>query len=98
MQLTVCICTHNRPRYVRDCLDGLARQTVAQDAFAVLVVDSGSTGDTPAALTQLVAAASNASLIRLDQSGEALARNAGARACRTPYIAYIAVLCSNLNQ
>jgi glycosyltransferase involved in cell wall biosynthesis len=89
MQLTVCICTHNRPNYLRGCLNGLARQTAGQDAFAVLVVDSGSTGDAPAALALLVAATPNASLFRLEQSGEALARNAGARACRTPYIAYI---------
>jgi glucosyl-dolichyl phosphate glucuronosyltransferase len=89
MQLTVCICTHNRPRYLRDCLDGLARQTTGPDAFAVLVVDSGSTGDAPAELVRLATASPNASLIRVEQSGVSLARNAGARACGTPYIAYI---------
>ncbi len=88
MDLTVCICTHNRPHYLRDCLGGLARQTASQDAFAVLVVDSGSTCDVPAELASLVAAIPNASLLRLDQPGVSLARNAGARACRTPYIAY----------
>ena len=89
MQLTVCICTHNRPHYLRDCLDGMARQTAGPDAFAVLVVDSGSTGDAPADLARLTAALPNASLIRLDQPGVSLARNAGARACGTPYIAFI---------
>ncbi len=89
MELTVCICTHNRPRYLRDCLGGLARQTVSQDAFAVLVVDSFSTGDTPAELALLVAPIPNASLIRVNQPGVSLARNAGAWACRTRYIAYI---------
>ncbi|HVC62183.1 MAG TPA: glycosyltransferase [Acetobacteraceae bacterium] len=89
MELTVCICTHNRPRYLRDCLDGLARQTGGPDAFAVLVVDSASTGDTPAALARLVAAMPNVSLIRVNQPGESLARNVGARACHTRYIAYI---------
>ncbi|MGA3402373.1 MAG: glycosyltransferase [Acetobacteraceae bacterium] len=89
MELTVCICTHNRPRYLRDCLHGLTRQTTSQDAFAVLVVDSGSTGDAPAELALLVAATPNASLIRVDQPGVSLARNAGAWACHTPYIAYI---------
>jgi len=89
MELTVCICTHNRPRYVRDCLDGLARQSASQDAFAVLVVDSFSTGDISAELSLLVAPIPNASLIQVDQPGVSLARNAGAWACRTPYIAYI---------
>jgi glycosyltransferase involved in cell wall biosynthesis len=89
MELTVCICTHNRPHYLHDCLAGLARQTAGEDAFAVLVVDSGSTGDAPAELASLVAATPNASLIRVDQTGVSLARNAGAWACHTPYIAYI---------
>lgn len=88
MQLTVCICTHNRPDYLRDCLAGLARQTAPQDAFAVLVVDSGSTGDVPAELTRLVTQIPNATLIRVDQTGVSVARNVGARACHTPYIAY----------
>ena len=89
MELTVCICTHDRPRYLRDCLDGLARQTAGQDAFAVLVVDSGSTGDVPAQLASLVAGIPNAGLIRVNQPGVSVARNAGAWACHTPYIAYI---------
>jgi glycosyltransferase involved in cell wall biosynthesis len=89
MQLTACICTHNRPHYVRDCLEGLARQTVGSEAFAVLVVDSGSTGNTPAELVRLIGEIHNASLIRLNQPGISLARNAGAWACHTSYIAYI---------
>jgi glycosyltransferase involved in cell wall biosynthesis len=88
MDLTVCICTHNRPRYVRDCLEGLRRQTASRDLFAVLVVDSGSS---PAAAEELaaLAAGNGARLIRLDQLGVSLARNAGAWAARTPFIAYI---------
>src|ERR1700678_3691806 len=89
MELTVCICTHDRPRYVRDCLEGLARQTAGQETFAVLVVDSGSTGDAPAELASLVATCSNARLIRVDVPGVSLARNAGAAACHSPYVAYI---------
>jgi glycosyltransferase involved in cell wall biosynthesis len=88
MDLTVCICTHDRPRYVRDCLDGLRRQTVARDRFLVLLVDSASG---PAAAEELAALAEahHARLIRLDQPGVSIARNAGAWAARTPFIAYI---------
>jgi glycosyltransferase involved in cell wall biosynthesis len=88
MDLTVCICTHDRPRYVRDCLDGLRRQTVSPDRFTVLIVDSGSS-PAPAAELEALAAASGARLIRLDQPGVSLARNAGAWAARTQFIAYI---------
>jgi hypothetical protein len=54
MDLTVCICTHDRPRYVRGCLDGLRRQTAPRDRFAILLVDSGSS---PAAAAELAWAA-----------------------------------------
>jgi len=88
MEVTVCICTYNRPNYVRDCLAGLARQTASPDQFAILIVDSGSTGETPAELVRLAASA-NATLLRLESPGASFARNAGAQSCRTPYIAYI---------
>lgn len=88
MDLTVCICTHNRPHYVRDCLDGLGRQTVARDRIGILVVDSGSS---PAAAAELeaLAAENDVRLIRVDEPGVSLARNAGAWAARTQFIAYI---------
>jgi glycosyltransferase involved in cell wall biosynthesis len=88
MDLTVCICTHDRPRYVRDCLDGLRRQTLGRDRFAVQLVDSASSAACSAELAGL-AAANDARLIRLDQPGLSLARNAGAWAARTQFIAYI---------
>jgi glucosyl-dolichyl phosphate glucuronosyltransferase len=88
MDLTVCICTRDRPRYVRDCLDGLRSQTVSRDSFTILLVDSASS---PAAAVELadLAAEHDARLIRLEQMGISLARNAGAWATRTQFIAYI---------
>ena len=88
MELTVCICTRDRPRYLRDCLDGLGRQTVGRDSFAILLVDSA-TGPSLRTELEALAARHAARLIRLDRPGVSLARNAGAWAARTPYIAYI---------
>jgi glucosyl-dolichyl phosphate glucuronosyltransferase len=88
MDLTVCICSHDRPLYVRDCLDGLRQQTVRRDRFAILLVDSASSAHAAAELTDL-AAQHDARLIRLEQPGLSLARNAGAWAARTQFIAYI---------
>ncbi|HVY14586.1 MAG TPA: glycosyltransferase [Rhodopila sp.] len=86
MDLTVCICTTDRPRYVRDCLRGLARQTVPRQRFALLIVDSAS-----ADRTELAALADehDARLVRVERPGVSLARNAGAWAARSRYIAYI---------
>ncbi|MFL5282668.1 MAG: glycosyltransferase family 2 protein [Rhodopila sp.] len=88
MDLTVCICTHNRLAYVRDCLNGLRQQSVRRDRFAILLVDSASSPHAAAELADM-AAQHDARLIRLEQPGVSLARNAGAWAARTHYIAYI---------
>lgn len=89
MRLTVCICTHNRPADVRDCLAGLRRQTAGHGSHTVLLVDSGSSSDAAARLRQLAAAHPGTRLIRLEQPGLSAARNAGAQAADTSYIAYI---------
>ena len=78
MDVTVCICTHDRPDYVRTCLDGLRRQTLSPDKFDILVVDSASTGNVPAQLASMVAEIDNARLLRVEQVGISIARNAGA--------------------
>src|SRR5579862_5391234 len=89
MELTVCVCTHDRPNHVSACLSGLARQSVARDRFDVVVVDSCSPAPARDELRSLVAADQRARLIRLDQPGVSAARNAGAASARTEYIAYI---------
>jgi glucosyl-dolichyl phosphate glucuronosyltransferase len=89
MDVTVCICTHDRPDYVRDCLDGLRRQTAGSDQFDILVVDSASTGDAPAMLARMVHEIDNARLLRVERAGISIARNAGAWAADGAYVAYI---------
>ena len=89
MRVTACICTHDRPGYVRDCLAGLARQTADPESFDILVVDSASNPAAAGQLVHLVAVQPNARLIRLEQPGVSRARNAGAAAASGDYIAYI---------
>jgi len=89
MQITVCVCTHDRPAFVRDCLEGLGRQTVGADCFDVLVVDSASTGGAPTELARLVGGVRKARLLRVEQAGVSVARNTGAWAAGGDYIAYL---------
>src|SRR3984885_3431598 len=89
MDITACICTRDRPQYLRDCLNGLSQQTVGTERFDILVVDSASCGQTPALIARLVAGIANARLLRMERPGVSLARNAGASAARGSYIAYI---------
>jgi|HubBroStandDraft_2_1064218.scaffolds.fasta_scaffold85631_1 GT2 family glycosyltransferase len=87
--VTACLCGHNRPAYVRDCLAGTARQTVRQARFRILVEHSGSTQHAHRERADIVATHANADMIAPHQPGVRLARNAGATACGTDCIANI---------
>ena len=88
-RITVCICTHERVDYVRECLDGLRAQTAPRDAFDVVVVDSASSAGAASALAALVAAMPGALLIREDRPGVSIARNTGLAAAGDGYAAFI---------
>ena len=88
MDVTVCICTRDRPGYLQDCLCGLRRQTVG-DAFDIVVVDSASRRFNAAHLARIIAGVPNARLVRVEEPGISLARNVGAQAARSSYVAYI---------
>jgi len=87
--ITVCVCTHNRNNYVRDCLESLRNQTVNLDSFKIVVVDSASTDQSSAELRKIVSTLPNASMIRIDKPGISVARNAAVHEAVTDYVAFI---------
>jgi len=87
--ITVCLCTRDRPDYVRTCLDGLARQSAGVAAFEIVVVDSCSSSAVGEELAGMIADLPNARLIRADRPGLSVARNVGARAASGEYLAYL---------
>ena len=87
--ITACIVTHNRPHYVRTCLESLSRQTVGFTGFDILVVDSCSRADVSLELARIVAGLPNARLLRIDRPGASAARNLGAAASQADFMAYI---------
>ena len=88
-RLTVCVCTHDRPAYLRACLDSLRRQTVRADRFEVLVVDSASAAVAEREVARLVLGAPNFRHLRVERPGVSLARNVAARCASAAWIAYI---------
>ena len=81
---TIIVCTHDRPAYLRACLAALA----GPPPMDTIVVDSASP---PAAAAQVaaLARAHGAMLLRLEQPGLSVARNAGLAATKTPWVAYL---------
>lgn len=89
VSLSVCICTHERPGYLKSCLDSLRAQGLGLDRFEVVVVDSASSPAAAAQLAEVVAQMPNARLIRAEEPGASLARNIGVAACRGTHIALL---------
>ena len=88
-RISVILCSHDRLHYVRSCMESLASQTVDQDEFEIILVDSGSPAAVHVELKRLVGQVANARLLRLERPGVSLARNAGACAATGDYVAYI---------
>ena len=86
-KLSVVISTYNRADMLADTLGDLARQTDAPP-FEVVLVDDGSTDDTPGVAR---AGAERVALRHLtqDNQGLAAARNAGVAAAAAPIVAFL---------
>ncbi len=84
--LSVILCTHARPAYLRACLAGLAAQS--RGGFEVLVVDSASPPAAAAAIAD-AAAEAGARLLRTDQPGLSRARNLGLAEASGRWVAYL---------
>src|SRR4030067_1245470 len=82
-QISVIIPCFNSGKYLRECLDSVLSQT-SQD-FEVIVVDDGSTDDTPSIIKSY---GSRVRLIRQDNKGPSSARNAGIKIAQGNYIAF----------
>jgi glycosyltransferase involved in cell wall biosynthesis len=90
MQVSVVVPTYRRSANLPRLVAALEAQTLAYEAFEVVIVDNGSDDDTPAVLAAL-AAASPLQLVPLRievNEGPARARNLGWRSSTAPYVAF----------
>jgi len=83
--VSVVVATRDRAARLRSLLAALAAQTLPRERFEVVVVDDGSTDDTPSALLD---GAVETDLRHERPRGPAAARNTGWRAARAPLVAF----------
>jgi len=88
--LSVCVATHNRPAWLRECIASLEQQTYAP--FEVVVVDDGSTDPAVAMIQKDLAPLFKAkgwTWVRQDNAGAAAARNRAAKLARGAYYLFM---------
>jgi glycosyltransferase involved in cell wall biosynthesis len=85
---SVVVATRNRSARLQDMLAALEAQTFGRDRFEVVVVDDGSTDDTPAVLERAARGPLQLRSLRAGGRGPATARNLGWRAARAQLIAF----------
>jgi glycosyltransferase involved in cell wall biosynthesis len=83
-RVSVVLPTYNRADYLEEALESVLAQTFAD--FEVVVVDDGSTDDTPARLARY---GERIRVIRQENRGVGAARNRGIEAARGRYVAFI---------
>lgn len=91
LQISVVICTYNRAIYINDAMESLYRQTLAKNAFEVIVVNNNSTDHTQAVCETFIAAHTNANFSYYNEpkQGASFARNTGAAFARSPLLCFM---------
>jgi glycosyltransferase involved in cell wall biosynthesis len=92
-EVTVVIPAHNRTAALRNCLASLARQTLARDAFEVIVVDDGSTPPIAADIAEFVDGEHTKLLRHEHAQGAGQARNSGAASARGELLVFLDADC-----
>ncbi len=88
-EISVVVCTFNRARLLRGCLDSLDEQTAPNTTFEVIVVDNNSTDETLGVCSERAKRRPNLRTVLEPLQGLSHARNRGIREARGQYVAYI---------
>lgn len=87
--LTVALCTHNRSQMLGLALDSLRSQTLSTEHFKVLVIDNGSTDNTPDVVESACRLGLPVQYEFESTLGLSHARNRALAESSSPYIAYL---------
>lgn len=87
--LSVVICTYNRPELLRLALTSLLRQSPANLTYEVVVVDNNSTAETRTVVDEIARSDARVRYVRETRQGNAYARNTGVVEARAPIVAFL---------
>jgi len=88
-EISIIVCTYNRASLLADCLQSLARQTLARSRCEILVVDNNSSDETREVVKKFCREYSNFKVFLETEQGHSQARNRGWKEAHGRYVAYI---------
>lgn len=86
-QVSLIIPAYNAERYLRECLDSVKAQTLAD--WECVVVDDGSADSTASIVEEYASADPRFRLVRQENAGAYMARVKGVEAARAPWVAFM---------
>lgn len=89
MQLSVIIPIYNAEKYIKRCIESVYRQDLDINNFELLVVNDGSTDNSPSIVKELQKIYPNITLIDKENGGAASARNKGIDKATGEYLVFI---------
>ena len=87
LKISIVIPCHNAAKFLRECLDSVARQTLKD--FEVLCIDDGSTDGTAAILDEYAGRDGRFVVAHVERSGVSAARNLGIAKATGAYIGFV---------
>ena len=93
MYVSVIITCFNEEKNIQECLNTLVNQTYAYDKYEIIVADGGSKDGTQSIVKEFMQAYRKINLIVEPKKGTAAGRNAGIKAAKHDYIAFIDADC-----
>ena len=93
MNISVIITCFNEEENIQECLNSLVHQSYPEDRFEIIVADGGSKDSTQPIVKELMLTYQNINLVVESKRGTAAGRNAGVKAAKHDYIAFIDADC-----
>jgi glucosyl-dolichyl phosphate glucuronosyltransferase len=89
IRISAVICTFKRPDYLRLALRSLCEQTLASDAYEIVVVDNAADPDSERVAREFSKGRGNLRYVVEEQVGLSHARNTGTQSAQGQYVAYM---------
>lgn len=89
LKISVIVPVYNGQRYLRQCLDSLLEQGIAEDQYEIVCVNDGSRDDSGIILKEYADAHRNIVVVDQNNAGVSAARNSGLDRARGKYIWFV---------